>query len=381
VRIALLGTAWPMRGGIAQYNALLARELSKRNAIEFISFTRQYPSLLFPGKTQLDTSEDPLRFPATPLVDSIGPWSWQRTIAHLGRWRPDGLVLKYWMPFFAPAYGWIARGARRTRPRPLDGDRPRVIAILDNLIPHERRLLDSALTRWFMGGVDAYIVQSNVVRDDLLRMAPAARFLEVPHPVYNLFGERIEKRAARAQLRLDPETPLLLFFGFVRPYKGLDVVLDALPLVRRELPAQLLILGEFYGGKADSERHVARLGLQDAVILHDGYVPNEQVGLYFSAADVVVLPYRSATQSGIVPIAWQLERPVICTDVGGLAEVVEHERTGLVVPPANPAALAAAIVRYFREGLEARFMPAISREKLRYSWERMAEAVETLVRG
>jgi len=381
MRLGMVGTAWPMRGGIAQYNALLARELAKRNEVTLVSFTRQYPDFLFPGKSQIDTSEDPLRFPATPLVDSIGPWSWGRAIDHLKRQRPDGLVMKYWMPFFAPAYGWIARGVRRAGPRALDGARPRVVAILDNLIPHEHRPFDTTLTRWFMGGVDAYITQSKSVRDDLLSMDPNARYLEVAHPVYNLFGDRVEKSEARRRLGYDAHEPLLLFFGFVRAYKGLDVLLDAMPAVRRDLPARLLVLGEFYEPKGETEQKIASLGLSDCVTLRDDYVPNEEVGLVFSAADLIVLPYRSATQSGIVPIAWQLERPVLCTDVGGLAEVVEDGVTGMVVPPLDPGALAAAILRYYRDGLEERFVPAIRRERERYSWDRMVEAVETLVRG
>ena len=381
MRIGIVGTAWPMRGGIAQYNALLAGALAQRNEVELVSFTRQYPGFLFPGKSQLDTSEDPLRFPARPLIDSINPFTWGRAVAHLNQHRPDGLVMKYWMPFFAPAYGWIARGVRRAGPRPSDGARPRVVAILDNLIPHEHRPFDTTLTRWFMGAVDAYIVQSKSVRDDLEQMDPEAQYLEVAHPVYNLFGQRIDKQVARAKLGLDPDEPLLLFFGFVRAYKGLDLLLQALPAVRRELRARVLVLGEFYEPRAETDRLIASLGIGDAVTIRDDYVPNEEVGLAFSAADLVVLPYRSATQSGIVPIAWQLERPVLCTDVGGLAEVVEHDRTGLVVPPEDPAALAAAILRYFREGLEERFLPAITKERERYSWDRMVEAVEKLIRG
>lgn len=364
-----------MRGGLAQYNALLASELSARgHRVDFVSFTRQYPSLLFPGRTQMDSSEDPVRFPATPLVDSIDPFSWFRAGSFLARERPDGVIFKYWMPFFAPAFGTIARRVKRRHPG------TRVIALLDNLIPHERRPFDLALTKWFVGTVDGYIAQSKSVAEDLERVFPGARCKLVPHPVYHLFGAPIPKEEARRRLGLAPGEPLLLFFGFVRAYKGLDTLLEALPLVRRELPARLLVLGEFYEPRADTDRQIARLGLESAVDLRDSYVPNEEVGLWFAAADVVVLPYRSATQSGIVPIAWQLERPVICTDVGGLAEVVEHDRLGLVVPPEAPRELAQAILRYYREGLEARFVPEIRVEKRRYGWDRMAEAIETLVR-
>lgn len=375
--IGLVGIAHPMRGGIAQYSALLARELSRRHRVEFVSYSRQYPSFLFPGRTQVDASEDPIRFPAVPLVDSIGPGSWLVAADHLAARRPDAVLFKYWMPFFAPSYGTILRRLKRKmRAAP-----PVAIMIIDNLIPHEPRPLDLPLTRWLMRTTDAYIAQSNAVRADLLRLDPGARHREVAHPVYNLFGERIDKREARRALSLDPERPLLLFFGFVRRYKGLDTLLHALPRLRPALdpPPRLLVLGEFYEGRAETEALAARLGLGDELHLVDAYVPNEKVGLYFSAADAVVLPYRSATQSGIVQIAWQLERPVICTDVGGLAEVVRQDDTGLVVPPEDPGALAEAIIRFYREGLEERLVARIAVEKRLYTWDRMVDAIEELV--
>jgi D-inositol-3-phosphate glycosyltransferase len=378
LRIGLVGIAWPMRGGIAQYTAILAGELAKRHRVDLVSFTRQYPSFLFPGKSQLDTSATPLRFPSTPLVDSIGPWSWERAARHLARGRPDALVYKYWMPFFAPAFGTIARRVKRLcRPRPV-----RTIMVVDNLVPHEKRPLDGALTRWIMGATDAYIVQSAAVKADLLRLAPGARFLEVAHPVYNLFGDPLPKAEARAALGLPPGGPLLLFFGFVRRYKGLDTLLRALPAVRAALdpPPRLLVLGEFYEGRAETAALVRELGLGGAVTILDEYVPDEKVGRYFSACDVVVLPYKSATQSGIVPIAWQLDRPVICTDVGGLAEVVRDGETGFVVPAENPEALAGALVRYYREACEERFQARVRVEKRKYSWNRMTEAIEALAR-
>ncbi len=378
LQIGILGVAWPMRGGIAQYTAVLASELARRHRVDLVSFTRQYPSFLFPGKSQLDPSAAPLRVPATPLIDSIGPWSWERAARHLARKRPDALLYKYWMPFFAPAFGTIARRVKRLcRPR-----RVRTIMVVDNLLPHERRPFDQTLTRYVMGATDAYIVQSGAVRQDLVRLAPRARFLEVPHPVYSLFGSPVAKADARTALGLAADEPLLLFFGFVRRYKGLDTLLRALPMIRAGLdrPPRLLVLGEFYEGREETEALVRELDLGAAVSILDEYVADEKVGLYFSAADVVVLPYKSATQSGIVQIAYQMDRPVICTGVGGLAEVVRDGETGLVVPPDDPPALAAAVVRYLRDGCEPGFVDRIRVEKRKYSWDRMAEAVELLAR-
>lgn len=379
LNLGMVGIAWPMRGGIAQYTAILAGELAKRHRVDLVSFTRQYPSFLFPGKSQLDTSASPLRFPSTPLVDSIGPWSWERAARHLARERPDALVYKYWMPFFAPAFGTIARRVKRLcRPHPV-----RTIMVVDNLVPHEKRPFDGMLTRYVMGATDAYIVQSGAVRGDLLRLKPGARFLDVPHPVYNLFGDPLPKVEARTLLGLPVGGPLLLFFGFVRRYKGLDILLRALTAIRAAVdpPPRLLVLGEFYEGREETAALVRELGLGDAVIILDEYVPDEKVGRYFSAADAVVLPYKSATQSGIVQIAWQLDRPVICTDVGGLAEVVHDGETGFVVPPEDPGALAEAVVRYYRDGCEGRFTERVRAEKRKYSWDRMTEAIETLARG
>jgi glycosyltransferase involved in cell wall biosynthesis len=376
LNLGLMGVAWPMRGGIAQHTTSLAAELAKRHRVDLVSFTRQYPSFLFPGRSQLDPSAAPPRFSSTPLIDSIGPWSWERAARHLARGRPDALVYQYWMPFFAPAFGTIARRVKRLcRPRGV-----RTIMVVHNLLPHERRPFDRALTRYVMGATDAYIVQSGTVRVDLVRLAPKARFLEVPHPVYNVFGDPIPKAEARASLGLPAEAPLLLFFGLVRRYKGLDTLLRALPAIRAALDPspRLLVVGEFYEGREETAALVRELGLGEAVTIVDEYVADEKVGQYFSAADVVVLPYKSATQSGIVQIAYQLERPVICTDVGGLAEVVRDGETGFVVPPDNPRALADAVIRYQRDACEAGFMERIRGEKHKYSWDRMAKAIETL---
>jgi len=375
LRIAFVGTAHPMRGGLAQFNAALCHALAKHHDVALFSFRRQYPSFLFPGRSQMDESEQAVAYPAEAVVDSIAPPTWFDTARRIAAWNADGLVFKYWMPFFAPAFGTIARRAKRHRPG------LRVVAILDNVIPHEHRPFDGALTRYFTGGVDAFIAMSETVRRDLLTLLPSATCRLVPHPVYDVFGEPSAKAAARAALGLPANEPILLFFGFVRAYKGLDVLLDALPRIRERVPARLLVLGEFYAGREETDRRIAALGLRDAVVVQDGFVPNERVGVYFSASDVVVLPYRSATQSGIVPIALQMRRPVISTNVGGLAEMVHDGVTGLLVPPENPSALADAVVRYFEESLEEPFARAIEVERQRYSWEAMASAVAQLVHG
>lgn len=373
MKIVFIGTAYPMRGGLAQFNAILTNALRERHDVTMLSFTRQYPGLLFPGKTQYVTSDDAalsVRVDAQPVLDSIFPPSWWRTARRAARERPDLLLFKYWMPFFAPSFGSIARWVKRWAGS-------RVVFICDNIIPHERRLLDLALTRYAIAPVDGFIVMSKSVRDDLLRIRPAARYRLVPHPIYDVFGSRQPKSEARAALNL-PDGPLALFFGYVRPYKGLDLLLKALPRIREHIPLRLMVAGEFYEGEERYRRMIAELGLAQAVIFHADYIAQDRVALFFSAADVVILPYQSATQSGIVPVAYHLDTPVIATDVGGLSEVVRDGVTGLIVPPDDPEALAAAVVRYYVDGLEAPLRAGVAAEKHRYSWANLVAAIESL---
>jgi len=371
MKIVYIGTAWPMRGGIAHFNAILAAELARRHTVRFLSFTRQYPGLLFPGKTQMVADREAgaaVRMEADPVLDSIGPWSWWRTARRAARERPDLLLFKYWMPFFAPAFGSVSRWVKRWTGA-------RVVFVCDNILPHERRPLDRALTRYALAPVDGFVVMSASVRDDLLAVRPDADFRLVPHPIYHVFGERIDKRAARERLGLGPG-PLLLFFGYIRAYKGLDLLLAALPAVRERIGAQLLVAGEFYEGEARTRAAAEAPGLAGAVHFHADYIPEDRVALYFSAADAVVLPYRTATQSGIIQVAYQLDTPVICTDVGGLAEVVPHEVSGFIVPPGDAAALAREIVRFYEEGWEERLRTGVREQKRKYGWDPLVAAIE-----
>jgi glycosyltransferase involved in cell wall biosynthesis len=373
MKIVYVGTCYPMRGGLAQFNAILARELGRRHEVTFLSFRRQYPDFLFPGKTQYVTEPEVasgVRFDAEPILDSINPWSWFRTARRAAAEKPDLVIYKYWMPFFAPAFGTISRRVKRL-------SKARILFVCDNIIPHERRPFDLPLTRFALAPVDAFVTMSASVRDDLLRIKPNARWKLVPHPIYNIFGEREDKEDARRRLGL-AAGPWLLFFGYVREYKGLDLVLRALSTIPRERGVRLLVAGEFYAGEERYRRMVRELGLADRVRFDADYIPEDRVARYFSACDVVVLPYHSATQSGIVQVAYQLDAPVICTAVGGLAEVVHHEVTGLVVPPDDPRAFAAAVLRFYDEGWEARLREGVQREKERYSWTPMVTAIEEL---
>ncbi|MDZ7402006.1 MAG: glycosyltransferase [candidate division KSB1 bacterium] len=370
MKIIILGTSYPMRGGIAHYVALLYKALRQRgHEVQIISFKRQYPSIFFPGKTQQDSSKEVEPIPSKPLLDSIGPLSWIRTFLEIRRQQPDLIIFKYWLPFFAPAYASIAFLTRLFT-------RTRVLYICDNIVPHERKLGDTLLNRLGLAFVDYFIVQSSIVRSDLLRFRPQANFKEVPHPVYEIFKQNYTAEAARQKLGIGLDEHVLLFFGYVRAYKGLSLLVEALPIIREQMPIKLLVAGEFYDDKTKYLRQIEQLGLQNSVQIFDDYIPNEEVGLYFAAANVVVLPYVSATQSGIVQIAYNYNKPVITTDVGGLPEAVAQDVTGLVVPAQDVQALAQAILRFFKEKKEETYTENIKEQKKQFSWERLAVAIE-----
>jgi glycosyltransferase involved in cell wall biosynthesis len=369
MKIFLIGAAYPLRGGIAHYIALLYHHLTMHaHDVQIITFSRQYPKMLFPGKSQEEVRSGGVAVPSHRMIDSINPWTWISTARWIRSQKPDLIVFKYWLPFFGPCFGTIAATVRRNR-------HTRVAFICDNVIPHERRIGDRAFTRFAFRFVDTFIVQSRAVERELQAFLPEASSRFVPHPVYEIFGPAIPKARAQEQLSLPP-SPVLLFFGYIRPYKGLDVLLQALPLVLKHRSVILLVVGESYEGTAHYLKRASDLGITNAVVLHTEYVPNDSVSMYFSACDAVVLPYRSATQSGIVQIAYQFGRPVIATDVGGLAEVVLHEETGLIVPPDDPRALADAIVRFYDEKLEERFVARVMQERTKYTWDVLVEALE-----
>lgn len=372
MKIILVGTAYPLRGGIAHYLALLYhRLLARRHDVQIVTFSRQYPSMLFPGKSQEEVRSSGVAVPSHQMIDSINPWSWIRTALWIRRQGPDLVVFKYWLPFFGPCFGTIAAIVRRKT-------RIKTLFICDNIIPHERRIGDRALTSFAFRFVDQFIVQSHAVERELQEFLPGAPSLYVPHPVYEIFGPAIPKGRAREQLGL-LSSKVLLFFGYIRPYKGLDVLLEALPRVLQHHDVTLVVVGESYEGTSHYLKRTQDLGVSNAVVLHTEYVPSDSVSMYFSACDVVVLPYRSATQSGIVQIAYQFGRPVIATDVGGLAEVVLHEDTGLIVPPEDSKALAEAIIRFYDENLEERFAQRVKQERTKYTWDALVDALEESV--
>lgn len=376
MKLAFVTPAPPLRGGPVQYATQLYAELARRgHAIWVLGYQRQYPAFLFPGRSQHEPSTAPLDLPNEPLFDPLAPSSWWRVARRIQELALDGALFQYWMPFFAPGYGAVAALIRRWT-------RTRTILLAHNLMPHERQPGERFLTRWLVQCFDTFIVQSATVHDDLLRLKPTARYAQVPHPVHHLFDCSVTQVDARAVLGIPAHVPLLLFFGYVRAYKGLELLLDAMARVITDgaLPyVRLLVVGEFYVERRRYEQQIAALGLTNTVMLIDRFVPHEQVGMYFAAADLIVLPYLRATQSGIVPIAYAHERPVIVTAVGGLPEQIVAGETGYVVPPNDVHALAQAIIRFFTQADRSAMSTRIREERQRATWTRLAEAIESLL--
>ena len=371
MKIVIVGTAYPLRGGIAHYIALLHKHLSKKHDVEVVTFSRQYPRMLFPGKSQEEQGGESDAVASEQLIDSVNPLTWYSAARKIAAKQPDLLIFKYWMPFFAPCFGVIARQVKKRTGA-------KILFICDNVIPHEKRPGDRMLTRFAFRAVDFFIVQSKAVERELLAFHPSAQYRFVPHPVYEIFGRSLRKSEARKKLRISDER-VILFFGFVRKYKGLHTLLDAMPRILEKIKLRLLVVGEFYGDEDLYRKQVSDLSLEQNVSVYSEYVPNEDVGMYFSACDVVVLPYVSATQSGIVQIAYQFDKPVIATGVGGLAEVVLDKKTGFIVPPENPNALADAVVRFYKEKRERLFRANVLKEKRKYSWSTLVKGIEQLV--
>ncbi len=371
MRVVLVSPAYPLRGAMSHFGALLSATLTSRgHSVSILSYKRQYPGLFFPGKTQMDEGEEMIPVNAHFGLDTINPFTWITSFLWLRRLHPDVLIVNHWMPFFLPTTSTLAHLSKRFLKIPS-------IWICHNIKPHERRPGDRFLTRWGLRPADRFIVLSDAVRKDLEQFRPNANIKLVPHPVYTLFPSAGPKEEARARLGIT-EKHVLLYFGYIRKYKGVRTLIQALPSILKAYPVRLLICGEFYEGREEILRLVQTLHIQRAVTITDRYIANEDVADYFSACDLVVLPYVSATQSGVVQLAYHYARPVVVTQVGGLPEMVREGETGYIVPPEEPEALAEAVIRHFHNGHEEAFAQAIQTAGTNASWDRLAEVVEDL---
>lgn len=370
MRIAYLSTFYPYRGGIAQFNAALYKALGKKHEMKAFTFTRQYPELLFPGKTQYaETGDTDGDVDALRILDSVNPFTYTKTAKAILRFKPDMMITKYWMPYFAPSLGTVAGILKKNGVFN--------VSILDNVIPHEKKFYDNILTNYFVKRNNAFVAMSRSVADDLLTFNPNAKYALHPHPIFD-FGEQINKRDAKLKLGLNPEDSYLLFFGFIRKYKGLDLLLEAIADERiKDRNVKIIVAGEYYEDAAYYNDKIKEYGIGEKVILRTDYIPSDMVKYYFCAADMIVQPYRSATQSGVTQIAYHFEKPMLVTDVGGLSEIVPNGKVGYVVQP-NAMAIAGAINDFYDNLREAQFSTNAKEEKKRFQWDSFAEVIENL---
>lgn len=372
MKVVIIGPAYPLRGGLATYNERLARAFQAAgDEVRIVTFSLQYPDFLFPGQTQYSTDAPPTDIAIEVSINSVNPLTWWRVGRQLRRERPDLVVFRFWLPVMGPALGTVARLVRGNR-------HTRVVAITDNVVPHEKRPGDKPLTRYFLRACDGFVTMSRSVLTDLQNLGFGQRpALYRPHPLYDNFGPIKPQAVALAALGLPATTRYVLFFGFIRAYKGLDLLLEAWADARlAALPVKLIIAGEFYEDATPYEALIQQYKLESRLVRATDFIPNERVADYFCAAGLVVQPYKHATQSGVSQIAYHFERPMLVTDVGGLAELIPHGEVGYVVPP-TAAAIADALVDFCTQpAREAAFAEGTRRVKTQFSWEVMVAALK-----
>lgn len=369
-KIAIVGSAYPLRGGgIATFNERMAKAfIDNGDEVKIYTFSLQYPSILFPGKTQYSEEAPPEGLDIEVMVNSINPFNWIKTGKYLKKLAPDLIILRYWIPFMAPCLGTIAKIARKNK-------KTKVIAITDNVVPHESKPGDKTLSAYFVKNVDAFITMSKSVLDDLNKFDSKKPRKYTPHPLYDNFGEIIPKETAKEQLGLEAKTNYILFFGFIRDYKGLDILLEAFAEQKlRKMPVKLIIAGEFYAKPDKYLEIIKKNNLEEHIELRTDFIANTDVHKYFCAADVVVQPYKSATQSGITQIAYHFNKPMITTNVGGLSELIPHEKVGYVVNT-DKQEIAEAIFNFYNLNKEVEFSKNAAEEKKKYSWEVFVESL------
>ena len=373
LNIIIIGPAHPLRGGLASFNERLAFEFkNKGHQVSIYTFSLQYPGFLFPGTTQYSTEPAPAGIKINVAINSVNPFNWIKVGRRIKKERPDIILVRYWLPFMGPCLGTILRIVKKNR-------HSKIVCLADNVIPHEKRFGDVAFTKYFLKPIDAFITMSEKVLGDLKIFTPSKPAKYVAHPLYDNFGEKISKSEARKELKIKNEELIILFFGFIRKYKGLDILFDAMKILQtpnskyQTINPKLLVAGEFYEDKKSYDDQIKSLGIEESLILRTEFIPDSEVKYYLCAADVVVQPYRNATQSGVTPLAYHFEIPMIVTNVGALPAMVPENKVGLIAEP-NANSIAEKIVEYFNKG-EEQFLPYLREEKKKYSWSLLMEAI------
>lgn len=372
MRITILGTAYPFRGGLATFNERLARQFQQEgHKVKVVTFTLQYPSFLFPGKTQFSNEEAPDDLSIERRLSSVNPLTWISLGKEIRRDSPDILICCYWMAFMAPAFGTVSRLAS-------GNGHTKCIALVHNMFPHEKGLLNKVFSPYFTSSQSGFVALSESVVRDISSLSPDTPKACSPHPVYDHYGERLTKEEACSYLGLDPKDDYMLFFGLVRKYKGLDLLIQTFAKVKDSLPClKLLVAGEFYDDEKEYRAMIDSLGLADRVIVRNEFIEDALLKYYFGACSLVAQPYRSATQSGVTQVAFHFEKPMLVTNVGGLAEIVHHGKMGYAVSP-DPSEIAEALLDYYTHEREPQFTDYLRQEKGRYSWSRLTSAFFTI---
>lgn len=366
-QIVIVGPAYPLRGGLATYNQLLATKLIEQgHDVKIVTFKLQYPSILFPGKTQYSTDLQPEDLEIEVSLNSVNPFNWVKVGTKLRNENPDLVIFRYWMPFMGPCLGTLGRIIKKNGVS-------KIVTIADNIIPHEKRFFDTPFTKYFIDSCDGFVTMSQSVLEDLKQFDAQKPALYNPHPMYESFGDAQQKKEARAKLNLAPEGKYLLFFGFIRKYKGLDILLKAFADKRiQDAGIKLIIAGEYYDKPDEYQAIIKEHKLEEAVIQHNDFIPDSEVSTYFCASDMVVQTYKTATQSGVTQIAYYYHNPMLVTDVGGLAELVPHNKVGYVTST-DTKEIADAILDFYTNNREQEFVDHIEEERKRFTWDSMIE--------
>lgn len=367
--IVIIGPAYPLRGGLASFNERIAREfIAIGHKVTIYTFSLQYPNLLFPGKTQYATDPAPNDLDIHVKINSVNPFNWWKVGREIRNLRPDIVLCRFWIPFMGPCLGSILRIIKKNK-------HSEIIGLIDNIIPHEKRIGDKQLAQYFVNTVDRFVVMSRAVESELQRFIKKQITHYIPHPIYDNYGDAVTRAQAIQHLKLDIDTPYILFFGFIREYKGLDLLIKALNDDRiRALGIKLILAGEFYSNQADYEQLIKEQNVRNLIEFHTHYISNSDVRYYFCAADLVVQPYKTATQSGISQLAYHFCNPMLVTNVGGLPEIVKHGTAGYVVD-VEVSAISDAIVDFYKNNKAAAFRAGVQEEKKRFSWRKMAEVI------
>lgn len=370
--IKIIGTAYPYRGGLAEYNERLALEFVREgDTVEIETFSMQYPGILFPGKTQYGERKAPSEFKIKRTVSSINPLNWIKTGKRIKNEKPDIVIIKYWIPFMAPCFGTMARIIKQN-------NHTKIICIADNIIPHESRPGDNILTNYFIKSIDGIIAMSKKVYNDVLHFNDKLPRALCPHPLFDNFGESLSREKALSLLKLDPSSHYLLFFGFVREYKGLDLLLKALahPAIKKR-NLKLIVAGEFYTKEKPYLDLIEKLDIRDKIIIMNNFIADNEVSRYFCSADMIVQPYKTATQSGVTQIGYHFNKPMLVTDVGGLSEIIPNQKVGYVVPP-DDIHISEAIIDFYSNNRQKEFETNVVIEKKKFSWENMVKAIKNV---